>query len=292
MNRPSIRGSLRWRVPALLAALLLLLFSAATPPTVAAQGGNGAQVWRWGSLRPGDVWNTLVVEMTVRRRQINAEGATVGVPSPTGRYRLERSMASGSWKTVVTVLSLERASLYSLDGVLGSPAPLAVARIEDDENGTPVRVFDSLGRSLRLPELTASALSAAGVGAAGGSELRAASTSWIDGFVAASDKAAQRRLALEREFGAPTTVNGLTRFAKTLGTTSAEVLVQPTAVVALEANLAEGARLVAHRTFTYQPAYQGAMVRSAVHSELRLSSATDERQITDTAFANIALERR
>jgi len=302
MYRSPTHRSVRWYVTALLALPAFWMLSGIVSRPVAAQGGTaGPAAWRSGSLKPFDSWNTFVADMTVGRRQVNAAGALVGVPSPTATYRLERSMASGSWKSVLTVLSMERTTLYSLDGLLGSPAPLAITRIEDDEDGTPLRAFDSLGRRLRLPDLASpgggpgTAQPGAGTPAgffATATDYRVANTSWIDSFVAASANAAARQLALEKEFGKPTSLNGLTRFAKTVGSSSEEVLVQPTSIIPVESNVSENTTLMAHRTFTYRPAYEGALVRARVHSEQRLSVTNSDRLVSDTSFANVALERR
>lgn len=278
----------------LLAAPIVWMLSTLVAAPMSAQSSAGATVWRANSLKPTDSWNTLVAEISVRRRQLSADGSTVGVPPPAATYRLERSMASGSWKTVLTVLAMERAPLYSLDGLIGSPAPLTVSRIEDDEDGTPVRAFDSLGRSLRLPEISAAALAASATGGtvAVQGTYHAASTAWIDSFVASPAKAAARQLALEREFGKPIPLKGLTRFVKTVGTATEEVLVMATSVVPVEANGSESKTLMSHRTFAYQPASDGAVVRSTVHSEQRVSLTNSDRYVTDTAFSNVALERR
>src|SRR5215203_5377950 len=53
--------------------------------------------WCTGSLRPADVWNTLTVDMSMKRAHISTTGATTGVPSPAATYRIERSSRSGSW---------------------------------------------------------------------------------------------------------------------------------------------------------------------------------------------------
>src|SRR5262249_54127463 len=68
--------------------------------------------WCATSLRPADVWNTLTVDMNVKRQRLTSAGNPLGAPSPDATYRLERSSRSGSWKTVITVLSVARPPIY------------------------------------------------------------------------------------------------------------------------------------------------------------------------------------
>src|SRR6185295_963712 len=104
--------------------------------------------WCAASLRPVDAWNTLTVDMVVKRQRLTSAGDAIGAPTPNATYRLERSSRSGSWKTVVTVLSVARLPIYSFSGALISPKPFPVARIEDDENGSPVRAYGANGAPL------------------------------------------------------------------------------------------------------------------------------------------------
>jgi hypothetical protein len=270
--------------------------------------------WRSDSLRATDSWNTLTLDLSVRRRHVKADGTPAGVPSPAVTYRLERSKKSGSWKTVLTVLSMDRFSIYSLKGLAGSPAPLSVVRIEDDEDGTPVRAYDSLGRQLALPRISSSgrtmlsslaanaasppAGSSSNRGSAGAQSLRGVADAgqsdrgWIENFLAAPATKKVRLRTFERGFGKATTVNGLSRFSKTTGRRIEEVLVSPQAMVPVESNVVLDATLVSHRTFAYRPAYADTLVRSAVHSEHLVTPSTGERAIDDTTFSNISLRRR
>ena len=49
---------------------------------------------------------------------------------------------------MVTVLSVDRPPIYSFSGALTPPKAFPVARIEDDENGSPVRAYGANGALL------------------------------------------------------------------------------------------------------------------------------------------------
>jgi hypothetical protein len=312
MNALPTRRRLPWRPASLVAAFSVWMMSGINPVPLAAIEAPAAG-WRSDSLKVTDSWNTLTLDISVRRRHVKSDGTPAGIPSPAVSYRLARSKKSGSWKTVLTVLSMDRFSIYSLKGLAGAPAPLSVVRIEDDEDGTPVRAYDSLGRQLALPTISSSSrsmLASLGASAAsdsaspsnrltagvqslrGVAEARQNDRGWIDNFLATAANKKVRLRAFERGFGAATTVNGLSRFSKTTGLRVEEVLVSPRAMVPVENNVVEDATMVSHRTFAYRTAYADTLVRSAVHSEHLVTPSTGERAIDDTTFTNISLSQR
>src|SRR5262249_13975036 len=152
--------------------------------------------WCATSLRPADVWNTLTVDINVKRQRLTSAVNPLGATSPATTYRLERSSRSGSWKTVVTVLSVARPSIYSFSGALVSPRPFSIARIEDDEDGSPVRAYGTNG-SVLTPTLLAQTSST-------NTTARTTGQQWLDAFVAAPVKKAARQQAFERAYGRAT----------------------------------------------------------------------------------------
>lgn len=249
-----------------------------------ASSAQTTTVWATGSLRPTDAWNTLSVEMSVAKRHTLASGALTGSPAPQTRYRIERSSSSGSWKTVITVLSVEQFPTYTFSGALRTPAAFTVSRIEDDEDGRPVRVYDRLGNLMPYP-LAESPATAATLSRSGGRE-------WLQSFVATTGNKTTRLQNLQRLYGKPTKSGSLNRYLRMLNDTTDELLVDPKTIVTLEKNGVQAGKLRRHRTFKYSPAPDGALVRSAVHSETLVSDATAERAIVDTEFSNIRLEVR
>jgi hypothetical protein len=241
--------------------------------------------WCATSLRPADVWNTLTVEMNVKRQRLTSAGNPLGAPSPDATYRLERSSRSGSWKTVITVLSLARPPIYSFSGTLMSPKPFPVARIEDDENGSPVRAYGANG-SLLTPTLLANT---------SGTNTMARTTGqqWLEAFVAAPGGKSARQQAFERIYGKATKAGTLNKYARSVDANgSDEVLVDPKAVVPVEANTTRNGKRLGHRTFAYGAAPDSALVRTNVHADTVTAADTGDRAVVDTTFSNVCLELR
>ena len=270
-------------------AALSVMLAAAGPFASRADAAPSSTTvaWRTDGLRPTDTWNTLALEMRVSRRRITKSGEATGSPSPATTYRIERSSSTGNWKTVITVLGVERAPLYSLGGALVPRSPFPVARIEDDEDGTPVRAYDAEGRQLRT------SLDALGVAATASSTLpRTSGRHWLDAFVATASLKSKRLQEFERQFGKGTKAGALTRFLRKDLDSAEEVLVDPKAVVPVESKGMRGATVLSRRSFTYSPAPDAAVVRTSVHSETLVSADSGERAVVDTAFSNIRLELR
>lgn len=240
--------------------------------------------WCAASLRPADLWNTLTVDMNVKRQRLTSGGDPFGAPSPNATYRLERSSRSGNWKTVVTVLSIARPPIYSFNGALTSPQPFPVARIEDDENGSPVRAYGVNG-ALVTPTLLGTTGSTT-------TTVRTVGQAWLDAFVAAPSKKTARQLAFERAYGKATKVGTLNKYVHLETNGSEEVLVDPKTVVPVEANTIRGGKRLGHRTFVYGPAPDSALVRTNVHADTVTAADTGNRAVVDTTFANVCLELR
>jgi hypothetical protein len=252
-------------------------------PLAAASAATG---WRADSLRPSDSWNTFSVDMTVSRRHLDVSGTAVGVPVPTTSYHIERSVRSGAWKTVVTVVAIDRAPLHALSGTLTPPGALPVARIEDDEDGTPVRAYDASGRSL-TPFGASAGLPSATVNLP-----RSNGREWLEAFVATSAKKTLRLQTLERRFGHGARTGSWNRYARRDADLSEEVLVDSTTVVPVEVNHTRNGQRLVHRTFSYGAAPGDAVVRTAVHAEVPTTPDGPDRTVIDTAFSNIRLEQR
>jgi hypothetical protein len=243
--------------------------------------------WSTDSLKTTDNWNTLSLDVAVVRSRVDKNGASVAVPAPKAVYHVERSSRTGSWKTVVTVLSIDRFSLYALNGTAGAPSPLPVARLEDDEDGTPVRVYDALGRTLALPPPASPITTDPPL-----YPTRVTGQAWINALVATGANKSARQQNLERKFGKATKVNGLSRYAKKTLDITQEVFVDAKTIVPLEDNILRGTKRIVHRSFAYSPAYTEAQVRSRMRSEIEASPTSDDLVVHDTTFTNVKLQRR
>jgi len=240
--------------------------------------------WCATSLRPADVWNTLTVDMDVKRQRLTSTGNTIGAPSPTATYRIERSSRTGSWKTIINVLSVARPPMYSFSGAITPPRPFPVARLEDDENGSPIRAYDATGARLRPSVL----------GSTSGTSTspRTIGQQWLDAFVAAPAKKTVRQQAFEKAYGKATKVGTLNKYVHLETNGSEEVLVDPKVVIPVEANTNRDGKRIGHRTFTYGAAPDSALVRTNVYADTLTSIDTGDRAVVDTTFTNVCLELR
>ncbi len=274
---------------------------------------------RMPSLSPRDAWDTFTADLTIRRHLLAADGAT-SAEAPTVRYRWTRAQRAGGWKSIVEVSALTAPTVRTPKGPVLLEQPSSVVRIEDDEDGTPLRVFDRRGRpmhlptvddrrvlgepvegSFRVPALPELAHPRAGRRGERGRD-------WVDGLVALPDRKAARREALSRRFGrANGRVRNLDRFITGDGTHTIEVLADSSTAVPVEINVARDGLPIAQSTLTYESATDGTLRRRAVRTEQRVSGdtavgstalgstalgSTAARTVTHIELANIRLERR
>lgn len=288
MSAPSTHRRYHWQSASVVAASLVWMIHGGQHPVPLAAANSTSVGWRTDSLRPSDSWNTLSLEMSVKHRRMTDAGEVVPSPTPDASYRIERSSSSGAWKTVITVLSVSRSPSFALSGALVPSSALSVARLEDDEDGTPLRAYDAQGRLLK-PFATSTAAVADGVSLP---PARSSGREWIDAFVSTPATKPHRLRELERRFGRASSAGALSRFSRKDADGLQEVLIDPRSGVPIEFNASRGGRRVTHRTFGYGPVPSGGVVRTAVHSETLVSRESTERTVVDTAFSNIRLERR
>ncbi len=298
------------------AAALVVAIVGTSSASLAQTGGsprattqNGAKV----SLSSNQ-WNTFVADVTVRATHVTSDGTPLGTPAAPMQYQWERSQSGAGWKTVMTIAE-RTITLGSGKSQQTVTNPFAVARIEDDEDGSPLRMYGRNGRRLQPPsidqlqqwtEAGLRQLSPDKAAVVRSLEPRSdrpalptvsrpfvggAERGWIGGFVATQEQRAARRTRLAQQFVRTGQIRGLDRFTKTDGDRTHEVLADPQSAVALEVNTLQGGQLLSHSTISYQPDADGVLVRRAVHVEQLLSPA-GERAVTDTEYANVRVERR
>ncbi len=252
-----------------------------------------------------DDWDTFSADITVRHSRVQADGTPFDAAASPTQYHWERSRTANGWKTTVTTSTAARVTLNASDGAVIQDNRFSVARIEDDEDGSPVRLYNQRGEQVPVPPPVRSA--APRSDAKGLPEFRRPSLrtgdapqrpavdggrAWLEGIIASSSAKATRRQGLERQLGSPTSrVRGADRFVVTRGETTQEVLADPESAVPVEMNVVRSGRLVTHSTFGYVPGAGGSLVRHTIHTE-QLASNKGDRLVTDIEYTNIRTERR
>lgn len=286
------------------AAATAALVIALGPSSVATLVAQRAPEERTQGLSPGDAWDTFSADITIRRHLLTGDGKA-SAEAPTVRYRWTRSERAGGWKSIIEVTGLTAPTIRSAKGPVLLAQPASVVRIEDDEDGTPLRVFDRRGQPMRLPSVHDRQV----LGAPVEGSLRVPALpelahpdarrradrgrDWVDAFIALPDRKTVRRDALTRRFGrAAGRVRNLDRFVTAEGAHTMEVLADRTSAVPLEINVARDGILVARSTLAYEPGSGGTLRRRAVHTEQRLSNGTDQRTVALVELSNLRLEQR
>lgn len=259
---------------------------------------------RFAALSPSDAWDTFSAELTIHRHLV-APDNTPAAQAPTVRYRWTRSKHRGGWRSVVDIPDITAPVVRTIKGVALLDRPPSVARIEDDEDGTPVRVFDRRGRAMRLPSVDDRRVLGEPVEGSlrvpalpeiaypDAKRANSASRDWVDAFIAVPDRKTIRLDSLRRRFGgAVGRVRNLDRFVVSDAEQTIEVLADRTTAVPVEINVAHDQRLVGHSTVTYGAGPGGALVRQAVRTEQRLSSPSASRAVAQVEIAQVRLERR
>lgn len=259
------------------------------PETLVARAGSGR-------------WDTFSTEVTVRRRLVAADGRQTG-PTPTmERFRWERSKTANGWKTTTTVTHASRPTVRSRNGVVALEAPPTIAKMEDLEDGSMPRLWDTRGVEIKppapgfgerlglsrpgpLPLVDDQARASGGTRAGRGSDR-----SWIDGFVMPAAGRGRRRAAIEREFGRPLGVTrGVGRYMRRSGDIEREVLVDEQEGVTIGTNATDKGELIERSAFAYDRTASGALVKRGLRLE-RLASATDQTlMVTEVEYSDIRL---
>jgi len=258
-------------------------------------------------------WNAFIADVTVRAGRLTADGTPVAVPTAPLQYRWERSQSGAGWKTVMAFAD-RKLTVGPAGARQTIDNPYAIARIEDDEDGSPLRIFGRDGRRVhaasvdRMRQLTESGLRQLGSAAAAAPGFEpgakrpdlplprrfvgSAERGWLAAFVATPQERSARRARLQRQFVRRGQVRGLDRFISNDGSKLLEVLADAESAVPLEVNTLRDGKLLSHSTIAYQPAADGSLVRRAVHAEQILSDVTGERSIIDTEYTSVRVERR
>jgi hypothetical protein len=245
-------------------------------------------------------WNALSADITIRHSRVKADGAPTGVVTPAVKHHWERRLTASGWKSTMTVESEPVVTVQGLNGRKRIENPFAITRIEDDEDGTPLRFFDRKGDQVRLPSAaelrfnrTASTFPGNEASLANAVRPLSFSRDWSDALVPSPERSATRRAALERRFGKPEgRVRALDRFLSTRGDETVEVLADPQLALPVEINVVREQTLVSHTTIGYVRDAGGSLIRRSLHMERTLPDASGERTVTDVEVDNVRLEEK
>lgn len=259
---------------------------------------------RNSSLSPTEVWDTFSAEITMRRHLLAGDDQP-SASAPTVRYRWTRSQRASGWKSTIEVTDVAAPTVQSSKGPFLLDNPRSVVRIEDDEDGTPVRVVDRHGNAIQLPaaddrrvlgEPVEGSLHVPALPELAYPDAARASSAgrdWVDAFIATPSRKERRREALQRRFGrASGRVRNLDRFVSSDDRVTMEVLADRTAAIPLEINVAREGTLIAQSRIAYAAGAGGTLVRRSVRTEQVVSSDATRRAVAEVELANIRLERR
>ena len=249
-------------------------------------------------------WNTFSAEVTVNRYETGADGKPTGFKAPAVTYRFERIAAPWGWRTVFSLIAAERQKVQSPKGPDREIDSLSVVRLEDDGDGTPIRVTtrdgrrpvsrlpvsvvkDGLDKVLSLnPDLPASLFTTTATKPA----QSASDRDWVDSIVASPGRSSARRSALLRRYGGSTgRLQGFDRYESVQGPHRIEVLADPQSSVVVAVNTFRDGIPLDRTTLIYTQA-QGALVRKGIRSERRVSA--EKRAVTEVEFSKVTFEQR
>jgi hypothetical protein len=249
-------------------------------------------------------WNTFSTEVTLNRYDIGADGKPAGFKAPAVTYRFERVAAPWGWRTSFSLIAAERQKVQSLKGPDREIDSLSVVRLEDDGDGTPIRVTtrdgrrpvsrlpvsavkDGLDKVLSLnPGLPASMFTTTNTKPS----QSASDRDWVDSIVASPGKGSARRAALIGRYGGSTGRHqGFDRYESVQGPHRIEVLADPQSSVVVAMNSFRDGIALDRTTLIYTHAH-GALVRKGIRSERRISA--ERRAVTEVEFSKVSFEQR
>jgi hypothetical protein len=232
-----------------------------------------------------DDWDTFSMDIVLQQSLIGKDGTIPGTLGHTIKYHWKRRYTSTGWRSVTLI-----------DRPEGARRGSSISRIENDEDGSPIRLYDKAGELIRLPSnpLSTSGLvphptpipDAGTRGAANGGR------SWVENFVLSADTRARRSEAIVREYGKSLgRLGALDRFVVTDAQSTREILVDPQWAAIVEENVIQGGSLVSHLAFSYQPT-NTSLIKISSRTETLVSRERELRSVRATQYTNLRFERR
>jgi hypothetical protein len=244
-------------------------------------------------------WDRISADVTITRHFVKVDN-TGEFAAPALRYRWDRARTGSGWKSVLTVVSVDRPMVETLDGPVKLQEISRVARLEDDGDGSPVRVYDHNNQLLHAPTLGDPAV----LGELWPNKFRlpnrptfprsrpsAAGLRGVEALAFARERQAARKEALREKLGEIVgRVDGKDQYLKRQNDTTLEVLADPEWGVPLETNVVRAGKLVLHTSFTYEPGDHGALVSRRLRAERRSENSVFERSVVEIDFSNVHFE--
>jgi hypothetical protein len=261
------------------------------------------------SASPGDdsTWDTFAADVSVRLERVDSAGKSVDASDPGLGFSLERTLQSnGVWKSVITVRSSSELVAPRPKGATFESDRFDIGRIEDDGLGALPRVYNRRGDLLSAPSESdlQSLFPGTSLPAEIGNRIKESQGAsapspkrnerrWVERFVTAKERVAERRAAIENAFGSATgKLGGRDRYVRQDGDNLVEILVDGAKVLPVEVNEAFNGMLRAHTSFSYADSGDGLVTLQSIRSERAESNATKGRSILTITYANVRLERR
>jgi hypothetical protein len=265
-----------------------------------------------GAEKRGDsltnAWDHFSVDVSIRRLRLDGDGRRSGPAEPDLTYRWERQQKGVGWSTTMTVLPGAAPVVESIDGPRAlKPMDRAVARIEDDEDGTPLRFYDARGRKIDVPSFEdlrkrsagepsfARELEALG-SIASASRPPSPGREWVDALVVPKARKDARKRSIEGKFGrARGEVRGLDQFLTAGPDGQQELLVERAFQVPVEINVMKDGTLVSHTRIAYEPGADDVLIRRSVRIEEMTPGGADGkpgRTVSEIQFTNLRLEKK
>jgi hypothetical protein len=175
-------------------------------------------------------------------------------------------------------------------------------RIEDDEDGSPLRFYNARGTEIKLPskqELKKRGvpdLPVAGPApAAGEPRPRVTGREWAETFVVPKEKSDKRKKGLEQKLGKTRgTVRGFDQFLIPVPDGQQEVLADPEFGVPVEMNQTKKGALASHTKLEYERTGPDRLTRRKMRTEQALADREDsgDRLVSEVEFTNLRFEKK
>jgi hypothetical protein len=211
-------------------------------------------------------------DVLVERMIVDEKGTVHSIPPIS--YRWLRSTKQG--KTTTTLVYQPSAQLV-LKGA--TPDPYQGFRVEFDDDGSPLRIFDRQGRVLSNPNQAGTPAlppESTLLNPSGGLVVMRAGT--------IEDRARRLREAFGGSIGK---LRGFDRYLSTQSDLTQEVLVSPTTALPIEINVTRNGVFESQSRFEYEQLADGSLVRRLWRSESVVPGRVSERFIVQMTVSNV-----
>jgi hypothetical protein len=244
-------------------------------------------------------WDTFGVDVKVETSMRDSAGDSVFATHPQ-YYHVERQItAAGNWNLVLSFGSRARQAVGNTTGNF-PPEPWEVARIEEDGDGSPRRMYDGAGRliSMKVPAGLPVGANGAAFGGGGsaptsGHVSPASDRNWVGAYVVTPATAAARIGVLNSKFGPPRiTTAGLAEYTRQRDSVQFTVDADPVtgAIESMVETVGKGG-VLRRWTMTYDDQPDGTAVKRQVRVETPAGHGRKWALVTVKTFSNMLFMR-